>query len=130
MRAGVLGRCLAAAVLAAAGAGGVQAAGHIAEIAWSPEGRFAHQAQVPAGKFVEVCGRLGLGDEVRWQFSAASPVDFNIHYHVGKDAVFPVKQPQISTARDTLKAAVAQDYCWMWTNKGSAPVALRVELAR
>jgi hypothetical protein len=31
---------------------------------------------------------------VRWNFTAAAPVDFNIHYHVGKEAVFPVKQAQ------------------------------------
>jgi hypothetical protein len=57
-------------------------------------------------------------------------VDFNIHYHVGKDAVFPVKQTQISSGRDTLNVTAAQDYCWMWTNKSNAPVSLAVDLAR
>jgi hypothetical protein len=110
--------------------GGALASSHIIEIAWSADGRFAHQAQVAAGKFVEVCGKLALRDTVRWNFTAAAPVDFNIHYHVGKDAVFPAKQAQVASGRDTLNVAVAQDYCWMWTNKGSAPVSLTVELAR
>ena len=57
-------------------------------------------------------------------------MDFNIHYHVGKDTVFPARQAQVSMGRDTLKVAVAQDYCWMWTNKGTAPVSLTVELQR
>ena len=120
------GCALAAATLS----GSAFAAAHIVDIAWSPDGRFAHKAQIAAGKFVEVCGKLALGDGVRWSFTAAAPVDFNIHYHVGKEAVFPAKQAQASGGRDTLNVTVAQDYCWMWTNKGAAPVSLTVELAR
>jgi hypothetical protein len=118
------------ALAAAFTCGGALASSHIVEIAWSPDGRFAHQAQIAAGKFVEVCGKLALRDAVRWNFTAAAPVDFNIHYHVGKEAVFPAKQAQVASGRDTLSVAVAQDYCWMWTNKGPAPVSLTVELAR
>ena len=40
--------------------GGALAASHIVDIAWSPDGRFAHKAQIAAGKFVEVCGKLTL----------------------------------------------------------------------
>lgn len=106
------------------------AATHIVDIAWPPDGRFAHKAQIAAGKFVEVCGKLAVGEGVRWSFTAGAPVDFNIHYHVGKEAVFPARQTQVTSGRDTLNVAVAQDYCWMWTNKGSAPVSLAVDLAR
>jgi hypothetical protein len=117
---------LAAAVLP----GAAPAATHIVDIAWSPDGRFTHQTQIAAGRFVEVCGRLAVGDGVRWRFNTAAPVDFNIHYHVGKEAVFPAKLTQVSAGRDELKVAVAQDHCWMWTNKGPTPVSLAVELAR
>jgi len=44
----------------------------------------------------------------------------------GKVAVFPIKQTQISNRRVTLNVTVAQDYCWMWTNKGSSPISLTV----
>ncbi len=118
------------ALAAATLCGGALAAGPIVDIAWSPDGRFAHKAQIAAGKFVEVCGKLAAGDGVRWSFTAGAPVDFNIHHHVGKEAVFPVKQAQVAAGRDTLIVAVAQDYCWMWTNKGTAPASLTVELAR
>ena len=121
---------LGVALAASTTCGAALASSHIVDIAWSPEGRFAHQAQIAAGKFVEVCGKLAAGNGVRWNFTAAAPVDFNIHYHAGKEAVFPVKQAQVAISRDTLNVAVAQDYCWMWTNKGSAPVSLTVELAR
>ncbi|ABM94600.1 hypothetical protein [Methylibium petroleiphilum] len=106
------------------------ASSHIVDIAWSSDGRFAHNTQIAAGKFVEACGKLAVGEGVRWNFAATAPVDFNIHYHVGKEAVFPAKQAQVSSGGDTLKVTVAQDYCWMWTNKGSAPVSLTVDLAR
>lgn len=121
-------RCgaLAAATLS----GAALAATHIVDIAWPPDGRFAHNAQIAAGKYVEVCGKLSVGEGVRWSFTASAPVDFNIHYHVGKEAVFPARQAQVSSGRDTLNVTVAQDYCWMWTNKGSAPVSLTVDLAR
>ena len=118
------------ALAAAALSGSAFAATHIVDIAWSPDGRFAHKAQIAAGKFVEVCGKLAVGDGVRWSFTAAAPVDFNIHYHVGKEVVFPAKQAQVGGGRDTLNVTVAQDYCWMWTNKGAAPVSLTLELAR
>jgi hypothetical protein len=117
---------LAAATLSGAALG----ATHIVDIAWPPDGRFAHKAQIAVGKFVEVCGKLAVGDGVRWSFTAAAPVDFNIHYHVGKEAVFPARQTQVSSGRDTLNVAVAQDYCWMWTNKGRDAVSLTVDLAR
>lgn len=118
------------ALAAATLSGTAFAATHIVEIAWPPDGRFAHKAQIAAGKFVEVCGKLAVGEGVRWSFTASAPVDFNIHYHVGKEAVFPARQTQVTSGRDTLNVAVAQDYCWMWTNKGGAPVSLTVDLAR
>ncbi|MBY0468516.1 MAG: hypothetical protein K2Q07_06015 [Burkholderiaceae bacterium] len=118
------------ALAAATLSGAALAATHIVDIAWPPDGRFAHKAQIAAGKFVEVCGKLAVGDGVRWSFTAAAPVDFNIHYHVAKEAVFPAKQTQVTSGRDTLNVAVAQDYCWMWTNKGRDAVSLTVDLAR
>ena len=109
---------------------GTLAANHIVDVVWTPDGRFGHQAQIASGKFFEVCGKLTTGDKVRWSFTAAAPVDFNIHYHVGKEAVFHAKQSQVSAGGDTLNVIVPEDYCWMWTNKGSATVSLTVQLGR
>ena len=109
---------------------GTLAANHIVDVVWTPDGRFGHQAQIASGKFFEVCGKLTTGDKVRWTFTAAAPVDFNIHHHVGKEAVFHAKQSQVSAGGDTLNVTVPEVYCWMWTNKGSAPVSLTVQLGR
>jgi hypothetical protein len=110
--------------------GATLAANHIVDIQWSNDGRFQHQAQVAAGKFVEICGKLSSGNVIRWSFDGSAPMDFNIHYHVGKDVVFPAKVSQVATGQDTLAVTVPQDYCWMWANKGTTPVNLKVELRR
>jgi FKBP-type peptidyl-prolyl cis-trans isomerase 2 len=119
-------RFLAAALLAAASA----AAAEIVDIQWSADGRFQHASSVAPGKFVELCGKLPAGAQIRWQFDTGAPVDFNVHYHLGKEVVFPVKLNAVASARDTLDARIAQDYCWMWTNKSAAPTRLSVSLQR
>jgi hypothetical protein len=106
------------------------AASHIVEIAWSRDGAFAHSASVEPGKFVELCGKLAPGDAIHWEFAASVPVDFNIHYHVGKEAEFPAKQAQVSSGQDTLRVAVREDYCWMWSNKSSNRARIDVRLQR
>jgi hypothetical protein len=107
-----------------------QAATHIVDLAWSGDGRFEHTAGVEAGKFIEVCGRLERGQAVQWHFAASAPMDFNIHYHVGKDTVFPTKQPQVMDAQDTLRVGTAEVYCWMWTNKSGERATVTVRLQR
>lgn len=102
----------------------------IVEIRWTAEQRFEHRFSVAPGKFAELCGAPGQGAEVRWAYEADAALDFNVHYHVGREVVYPVRQPAQAQAAGTLVAAVAQDYCWMWTNRGAQPVALVVRLAR
>jgi hypothetical protein len=106
------------------------AASHIVEIAWGRDAAFVHAASVEPGKFVELCGKLAPGDAIRWEFAASVPVDFNIHYHVGKDSEFPAKQAQVSSGQDTLRVAVREDYCWMWSNKSSSQARIDVRLQR
>ena len=100
------------------------------DIQWSGDGRFAHQSTVAAGKVAEVCSKLPAGTSVRWAFEASTPLDFNVHYHVGKDVVFPSKLAAVATAKDTLQTSIAQDYCWMWSNKSTAPATLTLNLQR
>jgi len=106
------------------------AASHIVEIAWSRDLAFAHSASVEPGKFVELCGKLAPGDAIRWEFAASVPADFNIHYHVGKEAEFPAKQVQVSSGQDTLRVGVREDYCWMWSNKSASRARIDVRLQR
>lgn len=106
------------------------AASHIIDIAWAADGRFTHRTSVEPGKFVELCGKLEAGDAIRWSFDASAPMDFNIHYHVGDKTEYPTKQAQISANQGTLRIAVAEDYCWMWSNKSTHRLRVNVLLQR
>lgn len=131
---GSAGSLIALLILMASGVGAVTApafaASHVVTIDWDNSGRFAHGAVVAAGKFVEICGRLPRGASIRWQFESSAPLDFNIHYHVGKDTVFPVRLGGVTSERGTLSAEVDEHYCWMWTNKSASGVRVSAELRR
>lgn len=99
-------------------------------IQWTADGSFVHETKVPPAKFVEACGKLAAGSKVAWRFDAAAPLDFNIHFHQGKKVRFPAKKNRVAKADGTLAIKQDQDYCWMWTNKGSGDAALRLELRR
>ena len=100
------------------------------EIAWSAQQRFERSFDIAPGKFAEVCGPLAPGSNVSWTYEAATPLDFNIHYHLGKEVVFPEKRAATPRASGQLQVSASQDHCWMWTNKTVQSVGLRVQLAR
>ncbi len=102
----------------------------IVDIAWNVDGRFERSVSVAPGKFLEVCGKLPAGLKIGWNFEASAPLDFNVHYHVGKEVVFPTKLTAVTTAKDTLATKIDQDYCWMWSNKSGTAVTMRVKLQR
>lgn len=106
------------------------AAGQLIDIAWDAGNRFQHRAVIEPGRFLEVCGKLEAGQAVRWSFEAGAPMDFNIHYHVGKDVVYPAQLRQVAQAQDRLAVATAQDFCWMWTNKAPNATPLTLQLQR
>lgn len=102
----------------------------VVDIAWDTAGRFERTLDVAPGKLVEVCGKLTARTKVRWDYRAAAPLDFNVHYHVGKTVMFPAKRAAAATAQGTLDTKIEQDYCWMWTNRSTEPAALTVKLQR
>ncbi len=103
---------------------------HLIELRWSSQGSFVHQAQIKPKAFVEVCGELSAPTSVAWAFTASQPLDFNVHYHVEKAVVYPVKPSQLQSAGGTLNVTVPQHYCWMWANKGAEKVTIKAELRR
>ena len=86
------------------------------------------QVIVPAGKFVELCTILRRGRVVSWQFKADSITDFNIHYHVDQRVAYPEQLSKVKQAGGRLVVEVDQAYCWMWTNRSAAPIAIEVSL--
>jgi hypothetical protein len=80
------------------------------------------------GKIHEDCHALKAGTVTNWQFAATAPLDFNIHYHVGKDVFYPLERGAVQEAGGRFAAPSAQEYCWMWTNHGTRDVVLRTKL--
>jgi hypothetical protein len=115
--------------LAAAAAFNASAAA-LVPLEWSADGRFGGEWTVPAGKFIEACGKLPAKAEVQWRFEAGAPMEFNIHFHEGKAVRFPARQSGVTKADGTLQAKTEQDYCWMWTNQSSGDATLKAELVR
>lgn len=101
----------------------------VIDIAWDAQGRFAYEARVEPGKFAEVCGKVRRGQSIAWRYTADKPLDFNIHYHLGKTVVYPARKTA-ATARGKLRVSSDEDHCWMWTNKSDTPVALSLTLQR
>ncbi len=69
--------------------------------------RLGHFAlDVPARGFEEHCLKLAAGERIRYRFRATGAVDFNIHYHRGKDVHYPVKvDASRSRGRDVHRTA-------------------------
>ena len=108
----------------------IDARAELVEIAWDKAGRFESTVSVAPGEFAEVCGRLDKGQAVAWSFKAVRPLNFNIHYHEGKQVVFPAKQDAAVDAQGKLDVSLSQDYCWMWANRGESPSTLLLTLVR
>ena len=102
----------------------------VIDIGWSGDGRFERRVMVEPGKFAEVCGKLTRADAVAWRFDASGALNFNIHYHEGKEVRYPERRDALASASGLLQVALDQDYCWMWTNKSGQPVRLDLQLRR
>lgn len=102
----------------------------IIDIKWDAHGQFERTQLIAPGKFVEICETLPKQSVVRWDFTASAPLNFNIHFHQGKDVVFPERNDSVLNRDGTLVAASKENYCWMWSNKGVAPTSIRMRLEK
>jgi hypothetical protein len=85
------------------------------------------QVQLEPGKAHEECMRLEAGEKPRYYWKSNAPVDFNIHFHRGDEAVYPVKRERMRGDGGTFTAKSGEDYCWMWTAKTPAKLEGRIE---
>jgi hypothetical protein len=102
----------------------------LVHMAWSEQGEFQHQQAIEAGGYAEVCGALGEDERIAWAFEASGALDFNIHYHEDEKVIYPVEAAASEALADILVVAIAQTYCWMWTNQKDQPVQLNLQLSR
>jgi hypothetical protein len=99
------------------------AAACLAAIASASGGVFAQSPGKPFaytikhGEFAEECVKLAAGASVDYAFEASDPVDFNIHYYLGNNLVYPVRGNQVRRIADRFTAPADDEYCLTWTNR-------------
>lgn len=100
------------------------------DVTWDAQQQFSRNQEVAPTQFIELCGKLTAATTVAWQFEANEMLNFNVHYHEGKEVRFPAKQDGVAKLQGELKVERDQDYCWMWTNKGQRSATLSVTLKK
>jgi hypothetical protein len=80
---------------------------------------------IRANKVEEVCMPLKAGTTLQWQFSADTPVDFNLHHHIGKSVVMPVELKALASHAGAHKIDHDNDWCLMWTAPESTAARVR-----
>ncbi len=80
------------------------------------------------GEFVELCARLKQGLGLTWTFAADGPLDFNTHFHIADEVMYPERMTAMRAAQGHLVASGDQQFCWMWSNPSRATLTVRVRL--
>ena len=80
---------------------------------------------IPAGQAYERCLSVQNGKRLEYVFEAAGPLQFNLHYHLEGDILYPVP----SGSRQSLKSSYSPErkvgyYCMFWGNDQKEPVKL------
>jgi hypothetical protein len=79
-------------------------------------------------KLHEECLRIEAGTKRSYFWKSDAPVDFNIHYHEGREVFYPVKRGGMRGDAGNFSAKTTQDYCWMWTARDKpAKIEGRIE---
>lgn len=97
---------------------------------WNEQGEFRHQGQIKAGGILEVCGKLPNGLRIDWDFKSDQALEANIHFHLGKKVKLPVKLAAKSEWKDRFETKLAQDYCWMWSNRSDQVAEISLSLTQ
>lgn len=104
------------------------AVGWPASAASAGDGPF--ELTVKPGGFGERCLRVERDGALGYEFSADGDVDFNLHYHRGKEIFYPVRSTAVRGDRSRFIAPAADDYCLMWENRGALPVRIQGRIDR
>jgi hypothetical protein len=98
------------------------------EINWQPDGRYGYESLLHGAAMTEICGPLDANAAVDWQVKSSTPIDFNVHYHQGEEVLYPTRKSGVGNLHDRLAVAVAETYCWMFTNPLQTPTVITLNL--
>lgn len=79
------------------------------------------------GKSHEVCSKLQSGEEIHWNFSSTSPVDFNLHHHLNEKVIMPVDKKSTKKNKGSFILDASNDWCLMWTLPKTAKKAAMIK---
>ena len=71
--------------------------------------------------------RLSAGDKIYYEFTSDSDLRFNIHYHQGKEVLYPVPVKLTSSEKAVFAPDARNHYCLMWKNPGQGAVELKLQ---
>ena len=75
---------------------------------------------LPVKKVHEECMQLSVGQKLTFSYQANAELEFNLHFHQGKEVTTPMSG-KYSNYSNTYVAEAKNDFCLMWQNKNSAP---------
>lgn len=86
---------------------------------------------VKPGGFDEVCLRIEAGRAIEFGFSSDGAVDFNLHYHRGREVFYPVRKSALKDlAPMRFTATETDDYCLMWENRSASAARIVGRITR
>jgi len=78
--------------------------------------------ELAPGAQSEHCLALAPGQVLDYRFTASRPLQFNVHYHVGREIVFPVPESELDAHAGKVTVDRPRNCCLMWVNRSQAPV--------
>jgi hypothetical protein len=72
----------------------------------------------------ELCKKIRPDQKLAFSFESSGPLDFNVHYHRGKEVLYPVSEEKITTSKGYYSPEKEDIFCLMWTNPQSEAVDL------
>lgn len=81
---------------------------------------------IEPGKTHEACMWLSPGDRLYYEFTSNANLRFNIHYHEGKKAHYPVPVKLTSLEKAVFEPESRKEYCLMWKNPEKQRVNLKL----
>jgi hypothetical protein len=82
------------------------------------------EINMPAKQVHEECIALSEGQTLKFSYEANAVLEFNLHFHHGKDVTYPLKG-KYSIYSNTYLATQKNDFCLMWENKTGGIVKLQ-----
>lgn len=81
---------------------------------------------MPAGHVHEVCKAMKQGEQWAYSFTGEPALEFNVHYHVGDEVIYPVGPLHAGKQAGIVTAELDQTYCLMWRNDSAQAASLLV----